>query len=110
MLRSRDSAFIHPRSSEITSREVYEGRRDLLRWMAGGAAGAALAGWAGREALAQTATPRPGKLAALPGQPSKVAGAQTMELGDYRMMPRATFSQPQVASFGLTEAEAVAEG
>jgi dihydrolipoamide dehydrogenase len=39
-----------------------------------------------------------------------IAGAQTMELGDYRMMPRATFSQPQVASFGLTEAEAVAEG
>lgn len=39
-----------------------------------------------------------------------IGGAQTMGLGDYRMMPRATFSQPQVASFGLTEAEAVAEG
>lgn len=33
-----------------------------------------------------------------------------MPLGDYRMMPRATFSQPQVASFGLTEAQATAEG
>jgi dihydrolipoamide dehydrogenase len=39
-----------------------------------------------------------------------IAGAQTMELGDYRMMPRATFTQPQVASFGLSEAEAEAEG
>ena len=85
MLRSRDSGFIHPNSGEITPRPLYEGRRDLLRWMAGGAAGAALASWAGREALAQTATPRPGKLAALPGQPSKVAGAQTMEkLTDYK--------------------------
>jgi dihydrolipoamide dehydrogenase len=32
-----------------------------------------------------------------------IAGAETMPLGDYRNMPRATFSQPQVASFGLTE-------
>ena len=29
-----------------------------------------------------------------------------MALGDYRMMPRATFCQPQVASFGLTEQQA----
>lgn len=39
-----------------------------------------------------------------------IGGAETMELGDYRMMPRATFCQPQVASFGLTEAQAKAEG
>ncbi|WP_021591112.1 dihydrolipoyl dehydrogenase [Actinomadura welshii] len=38
-----------------------------------------------------------------------LAGAVTMELGDYRMMPRATFCQPQVASFGLTEEQARAE-
>ena len=38
-----------------------------------------------------------------------IAGATTMELGDYRMMPRATFCQPQVASFGLTEKQARAE-
>lgn len=31
-------------------------------------------------------------------------------MGDYRMMPRATFCQPQVGSFGLTEAQAKAEG
>ena len=39
-----------------------------------------------------------------------IAGAETMTLGDYRMMPRATFCQPQVASFGLTEKQARDEG
>lgn len=39
-----------------------------------------------------------------------IAGAETQTLGDYRMMPRATFCQPQVASFGLTEAQAKDEG
>jgi dihydrolipoamide dehydrogenase len=39
-----------------------------------------------------------------------IAGAETQELGDYRMMPRATFCQPQVASFGLTEQQARDEG
>ncbi|MFK0150641.1 dihydrolipoyl dehydrogenase [Streptomyces sp. NPDC090493] len=38
-----------------------------------------------------------------------IAGAETMEL-DYRMIPRATFCQPQIASFGWTEAEARAQG
>lgn len=39
-----------------------------------------------------------------------IAGAETLPLGDYRMMPRATFCQPQVASFGLTEQQARDEG
>ena len=39
-----------------------------------------------------------------------IAGAETMTLGDYRMMPRATFCSPQVASFGLTEQQAKDEG
>jgi dihydrolipoamide dehydrogenase len=38
-----------------------------------------------------------------------IACATTMEIGDYRMAPRATFCQPQVASFGLTEEQARAE-
>lgn len=38
-----------------------------------------------------------------------IAGTPTLPLGDYRMMPRVTFCQPQVASFGLTEAEARAD-
>jgi dihydrolipoamide dehydrogenase len=38
-----------------------------------------------------------------------IAGAETITL-DYRMMPRATYCQPQVASFGLTEAQAREQG
>jgi len=83
LIHSRDKGFHHPLASEITPRRVYEGRRAMLRLMAGGAAGAALAGWAGREALAQAAAP--GKLAPLSGARSAVAGAQTMEkLTDYK--------------------------
>lgn len=32
-----------------------------------------------------------------------IGGVETQELGDYQMMPRATFCNPQVASFGYTE-------
>ncbi|WIM67980.1 dihydrolipoyl dehydrogenase [Corynebacterium breve] len=35
-----------------------------------------------------------------------IAGAETQTLGDYLMMPRATFCNPQVASFGYTEEQA----
>lgn len=38
-----------------------------------------------------------------------IAGVETISL-DYRMMPRATYCQPQVASFGLTEAQAIEQG
>jgi dihydrolipoamide dehydrogenase len=38
-----------------------------------------------------------------------IAGAETITL-DYEMMPRATYCQPQVASFGLTEAQARERG
>jgi sulfoxide reductase catalytic subunit YedY len=83
LIKTHNSGFIHPVSSEITSQGIYQRRRDMIRLMAGGAAGAALAGWAGREALAQVA--RPGKLAALPGAKSAVAGAVTMEkVTDYK--------------------------
>ncbi|CAM3410693.1 protein-methionine-sulfoxide reductase catalytic subunit MsrP [Paracidovorax anthurii] len=82
-IRYHDDGRIHRVGSEITPRAVYEGRRDLMKLLAGGVAGAALASWAGREALAQVA--RPGKLAPLPGAPSKVAGAATMEkLTEYK--------------------------
>ncbi|MBK0394678.1 protein-methionine-sulfoxide reductase catalytic subunit MsrP [Ramlibacter algicola] len=73
LIRSGDNGFLHPASSEITPQAVYRQRRDLLRLMASGTAGAALASWAGRQALADTA--RPGKLAALPGGKSPVPGA-----------------------------------
>ena len=38
-----------------------------------------------------------------------IAGVETIQL-DYRMMPRATYCHPQVASFGLTEAQAKEAG
>jgi dihydrolipoamide dehydrogenase len=38
-----------------------------------------------------------------------IAGAETMEL-DYVMIPRATFCQPQIASFGYTEEQAREKG
>ncbi|MCR3753547.1 dihydrolipoyl dehydrogenase [Lentzea californiensis] len=38
-----------------------------------------------------------------------IAGAETMEL-DYVMIPRATFCQPQIASFGYTEKQAREKG
>jgi sulfoxide reductase catalytic subunit YedY len=83
LIRSRDNGFIHPHSSEITPQRVYEGRRDMLKWLATGAAGAAMASWASRDALAQVSAP--GKLAPLPSVKSIVPGAQTMEkLTDYK--------------------------
>ncbi len=39
-----------------------------------------------------------------------IARVDTNPIDDYRFMPRATFCQPQVASFGLTEAQAREEG
>ena len=71
-----DRGFDQP-GADITPQAIYERRRALLKAMASGAAGAALAGWASREALAQTV--RPNKLAALPAVRSAVPGAITME-------------------------------
>ncbi|MEO7127859.1 MAG: protein-methionine-sulfoxide reductase catalytic subunit MsrP, partial [Rhodoferax sp.] len=72
-----EDGFNHGTSSDITSRRVYEGRRDLMKLMATGVAGAAIASWAVRDVRAQMV--RAGKLAALPGVKSGVAGALTME-------------------------------
>jgi len=72
----KDRGFDHGVASEITPRGVYEGRRDLLKLIAAGG-GVAFGPWASRDAMAQTA--RPGKLAALPGARSAIAGGVTME-------------------------------
>jgi sulfoxide reductase catalytic subunit YedY len=84
LIRTGRDGFQHPISSEITPRAVYEDRRQLLKWMATGAAGAALASWAQREAFAQQVQ-RPGKLAPLAAVRSTVPGAVTMEkVTDYK--------------------------
>ena len=72
-----DSGMVHPTPSEITPRQVYEGRRAWMKQ-----AGLALGGLAAAgHTLAQGASTvkRPGKLAALPGARSKVAGAFVMD-------------------------------
>ncbi|MEK9804386.1 MAG: protein-methionine-sulfoxide reductase catalytic subunit MsrP, partial [Curvibacter sp.] len=48
LIKTRDDGFVHPMASEITPPGIYQQRRELLRLMAGGAAGAALAGWVAR--------------------------------------------------------------
>ena len=73
LIKSSRDGFIHPASSEITPRAIYQDRRDLLKLMASGVAGSVLASWASREAFAQQAQ-RPGKGAALAGAKSSVAG------------------------------------
>ncbi len=83
IINTHRDGFSHPCPSEITPQRIYQSRRDLIKQIAGGAAGVAMASWASRHALAQTA--RPGKLAALPGAKSGVAGAMTMEkVTDYK--------------------------
>jgi len=83
LIKTPGDGFMHPASSEITSERLYRERRALIQLMATGAAGAALAGWAGREAMAQAT--RPGKNAALAAGKSAVAGAMTMDkVTDYK--------------------------
>ncbi len=79
LIPDRGNGFHHAATSEITDRAVYENRRDILKMMALGAAGAGLATWAQRVALAQSTVARPGRLAALPARPSSVAGAMVMD-------------------------------
>ena len=74
------------------------------RDMATGAAGVyAIGDVTGKLPLAHVASAQ-GVLAA-----EHIAGLDTQEL-DYVMMPRATYCQPQIGSFGLTEAEAREQG
>ncbi len=89
LIKTHNDGFVHPLSSEITSQGAYQRRRDIMKLMASGVAGAAMASWASREAFAQAATQaavaRPGKLAVLAGAKSGVAGAMTMEkITDYK--------------------------
>ena len=84
LIKTHSNGFNHAVPSEITPASAYRSRRDLMKLMATGAAGAALASWASREAMAQ-AVVKPGKLAALAGGKSAAAGALTMEkITDYK--------------------------
>jgi methionine sulfoxide reductase catalytic subunit len=83
LIKTNNDGFNHRINSEITSQSIYESRRDLMKLMAGGVAGAAMASWASREAHAMT--PKPGKLAALANTPTKIAGGMALDkLTDYK--------------------------
>ena len=73
----KDRGFVHAHAADITPQSVYTGRRDLLKHLGTGVAGAALASWGARDAHAQTT--RLGKLAPLTGVRSAVAGGTTMD-------------------------------
>ncbi|MBV5297691.1 MAG: protein-methionine-sulfoxide reductase catalytic subunit MsrP [Rhodoferax sp.] len=85
-IKTGRNGFNYPLASDITPPAVYQSRRELLRLMTSGMAGAALAAWASRAALAQAAGyALPGKNAALPAVKSRLAGAVTMDkLTDYK--------------------------
>ena len=90
LIKTGNSGFIHSAPSEITSLSTYQNRRDLMKLWATGVAGAGMAAFASREVFAQAANAsagygKPGKLAALAGGKSAVAGAMTMEkVTDYK--------------------------
>jgi methionine sulfoxide reductase catalytic subunit len=81
LIQTFSDGFNHRVPSEITPQSAYQGRRDMLKLLATGAAGATLAGWAARDALAMGG----GKLPALVGAKSSIAGAITVEkVTDYK--------------------------
>jgi methionine sulfoxide reductase catalytic subunit len=81
LIQTFSDGFNHRIPSEITPLAAYQGRRDMLKLLATGAAGATLASWAARDARAMGG----GKLPALVGAKSSVAGAVTMEkITDYK--------------------------
>ncbi len=82
LIRTHKAGFIHVAPSEITTPEQYRRRREWLKLAAvgaTGAVGAALGPWAARTALAADGAAAPGKNPALAAEPSKVAGAITLE-------------------------------
>ena len=80
LIKTNVNGFNCAPASEITDRAAYDNRRDILKWMASGLAGSAMASLASRQALAQSAVvQRPGKLQTLNTRPSMVSGASTME-------------------------------
>lgn len=81
LIQTFGDGFNHRIPSEITPHAAYQGRRDMLKLLATGAAGATLASWAARDARAMGG----GKLPALVGAKSSVAGAMTVEkVTDYK--------------------------
>jgi methionine sulfoxide reductase catalytic subunit len=77
LIKTNASGFDHGVSSEITPQAMYEQRRNLLKLMATGAAGGALATWAARDARASMVGG--GKLPKLSAIKSSLAGANATD-------------------------------
>jgi len=81
LIKTHADGFIHPHTSDITPQAVYLQRRALMQRMAAGMAGATLASWTMRDALAQTG----GRVAPMTATKSAVSGATTVEkITDYK--------------------------
>lgn len=78
LIKTNRDGFNHPTPSEITPQETYRQRRELMKYLATGAAGVAMASWASRQALAQDYA-KPGKQPGLLGAKSSVSGAVVMD-------------------------------
>ena len=79
LIKRHSLGHLAPVSSDITPLSAYQSRREMMRVLAGGVAGAALAGWANREALALPAQTLPGVNASLAHVASSVSGAMSLE-------------------------------
>ena len=79
LIKSSRNGFQHSVASDITPQGVYQNRRTMIRHMATGLAGAAVASWAGREAFAQTVTWAP------PGQNPALLHSKTTAAGGLNM-------------------------
>lgn len=79
LIRRPPIAGPEPSALDITPQEVWLQRREWLQRVAVGAGAVAASTWAGRQALAQGAPSRPGRLPALAAGRSGVAGANVME-------------------------------
>ncbi|MET4576852.1 protein-methionine-sulfoxide reductase catalytic subunit MsrP [Ottowia thiooxydans] len=73
LIHTRDSGFIHPHGSEITSKSVYLRRREMLQWATVGSLGGVLGGRAVAQDKPQTA------LRAIPATKSTVSGAMASD-------------------------------
>ena len=84
LIKTNNDGFNHSCPSDITDFQTYQQRRNLMKYIATGAAGMAMASWAGRQAMAEGYT-RAGKRPTLLNEKSTISGAVVMDkITDYK--------------------------